>query len=378
MSTITVFNATQVYKANEFIAEVRAELKTIEKSFFTIGYKLNEAKNKNLHQALGYSDIYELAEKEFEIGRTTTKNLMLVNMQFGESGNKLQIQDKYKNYNQSQLVEMASIGPSLLDCIDPDFTRDEIRTLKKVYDLCYTHKSQEIFNQNFNLETAQLKINPRKYIKLYNEYKKKNPSEKKSEEKTLPVDGQLVFNDDATVTEFHYDGAPTVSDADHKEKAKQSLAELFKEADETDPSETFKSWYSSAPRLEVVDAKTYPHASDVVKHFQPKLHNFKNVKEREAFINDDSNFDILVLENEELNLKVKRLDFANGAKLYKIYWKEYSTWREKIVERSKFCLVADNELKDANNCTFSTKCFNIDGTAPTYVINYMTKESKNI
>ena len=66
MSTITVFNSTQVFKANEFIAEVRAELKNIEQSFFTIGYKLNEAKNKSLHQALGYFDIYELAEKEFE------------------------------------------------------------------------------------------------------------------------------------------------------------------------------------------------------------------------------------------------------------------------------------------------------------------------
>ena len=381
------FNSVQVFRANEFIAEVRQELRVVEKSFFTIGYKLNEAERAGDYKALGYSDIYELAEKEFNIGKTTTKNLKMISMQFKDADEPTRIATKYQDFNQSQLVEMTALNPSEYDIVDVDFTRDDIRDLKKVLAYCYTKESQEVFGRNFDLTPAQVRGNPKLYIEKLRQWKKKCPNGKKKAEPEQ-LDGQLCLTDEGDVTEYHQEGANLSQRADRKHSPylTMSLDEILEQADATEPAETFadeddeeepKEFYQT-PRIEVVNAKIYPRTLEVIKELSPKLHKFKNTKERQAFIEDENNFTEFVFENAETGLKVMRLDFANGAKLYRITWQEFSSWRNEFVERSRLCLVANSEEKDANGMTFSTKSFDINGTAPTYVINYMTKHSGEI
>lgn len=259
---------TPLSPAEEFIQDVHDQLKTIERSFFTVGYLLNEAERKGYYRELGYSDIYELADKEFGIGKTTTKNLKLVNMQFSERGpnaNKLYIQEKYKDFNQSQLVEMASMGPSHIECITPDMTRDDIRALKKVYELCYTPESKEVFQQNFTLEPAQVTAHPLMYVKRYREWKEQGGSPKKKKEDVTekPVDGQMYLADDGTVTEYYQSSIDEIvgQPADRKEMARKQLDEILKDADDND---NIGQVINGKATLTVVDEPT--KAKDVLSY----------------------------------------------------------------------------------------------------------------
>ena len=174
--------------------------------------------------------------------------------------------------------------------------------------------------------------------------------------KSKPVDdvppGQLYLDDDENVTEFH------------QSREDVDANKLFRS------DETFDKHEQKAELI------------DLEFRQRPALLKLKNRKEREEFINDEKNFPILVLKNDELGLTVKRLDFANGAILYRTESYEYLPWLKSLSKRLRFNLVDDSDRerpKTATSCTdYSCKCYTLDGTALGYVVDYMTKYKDEI
>ena len=106
-------------------------------------------------------------------------------------------------------------------------------------------------------------------------------------------------------------------------------------------------------------------------------HVFRNKAEREVFIRDVKNYPVLVLHSEELQLTVRRCDLANGAKIYRTEYKEYQDWNKQTANRERLCLIdvqkkAEGTGHNAGG-TFSPKTYTLEGTAPTYIVDYMTK-----
>lgn len=97
-------------QAKSFLEHAHDDLRDIGNRFFMLGCRLWEARRYNYVEALGYESIEQLAEKEFDLGKSSTYNLINVFIRFcarGEQGQyKAWINPIFKNYKYSQLIEM--------------------------------------------------------------------------------------------------------------------------------------------------------------------------------------------------------------------------------------------------------------------------------
>ena len=111
MNELTITQKKEILpQAKNFLEHAQDDLRDIGNRFFMLGCRLWEARSYNYVEALGYESIEQLAEKEFDLGKSSTYNLINVFLRFcarGEQGQrKAWIDPKYKNYKYSQLVEM--------------------------------------------------------------------------------------------------------------------------------------------------------------------------------------------------------------------------------------------------------------------------------
>lgn len=395
--------------ANDFLKYAKLELDDIKRSFFKIGFRLNEAESMGYYRTLGYSDIYELAEAEFDFKSTTTKNLMAINRRYSKHEHNghylaytMELDDRYKNYTQTQLVEMLPLKDIETKKISADFTVSEIRDYKKI--LHWGIPKSEKY-QNERTPWLSFIEHPREWIE---EYRKTNAAAEASkqaqtesaankwlppvkpkpkDEPELVADGQMVLTNEGAVEEYHQSGGEGYvgqsTDRTAQEAAQAKLDEIMATADDGDVAEVFapqryifgKEEFAAQTRQFITEAKepTPP---------KPARHNFKNNDARKEFINNPANYPVLVLHNEELQLTVRRCDFANGAKIYRTEYKEYSDYHKKTFERVRLCLIDVQEAaeKTGHNASgfFSPKTYTLDGSAPTYIVEYMTKFKNEI
>ena len=114
--------------AETFLQNVRGELADIAKGFFRLGYLFSDAKEKGYARDLGYNDVFELAEDIFRIKSSTVYNLMAVWEMCHEFQNPLIMQEEYREFGVSQLVEITRIAAyGILNVVSPV---DSVRTVK--------------------------------------------------------------------------------------------------------------------------------------------------------------------------------------------------------------------------------------------------------
>lgn len=110
-------------------------LASIETSFLVIAFNLHWIKRNGMHKTAGYKNIYDYAENEHGLGRTTCCNLICIVDNFAKrdaDGNILdEIDDCYKRFKQSQLVAMSGMSPVLIEQIDEKTSVRDILKLKK-------------------------------------------------------------------------------------------------------------------------------------------------------------------------------------------------------------------------------------------------------
>lgn len=367
--------------AEEFLKQTRQDLDDAKTSFFKIGFRLNEANRGGYFRALGYEDIYALALDEFGFEKTTTKNLMAINYKYcvhgtgsGYSPYSMQIAERYRKYSQTQLVEMLPLMDSEREYIPEDFTIAELRDYKKV---C---KNPTVYG----ISWTSYRKDPRASVKQYRE--KKAEEERTAQQgKTIVFDGQMYFTDTGETAEFHQSGGELhslpVSQLTEEEdlcgaldEVLEQCKEIAKEESAADTMARLREKYALSNEAFAEAGRSFTAPSPAVK--VPR-HVFKNKAEREAFIRDVKNYPVLVLHSEELQLTVRRCDLANGAKIYRTEYKEYQDWNKQTANRERLCLIDVQEKAEGTGHnaggTFSPKTYTLDGTAPTYIVDYMTK-----
>lgn len=367
--------------AEEFLKQTRLDLDDAKMSFFKIGFRLNEANRGGYFRALGYEDIYALALDEFGFEKTTTKNLMAINYKYcvhgtgsGYSLYSMQIAEKYRKYSQTQLVEMLPLMDSEREHVPEDFTISELRDYKKV---C---KNPTVYGVSWE----SYRKDPRASVKQYRE--KKAAEERKAQQcETIVFDGQMYFTDTGGTAEFHQSGgelhALPVSQLTEEEdlcgaldEVLEQCKEIAKEESAADTMQRLREKYALSNEAFAEAVRSFPAPSPAVKI--PR-HVFRNKAERESFIRDIKNFPVLVLHCEELQLTVRRCDLANGAKIYHTEYKEYHDWNKQTSTRERLCLIDIQEKAEGTGHnaggTFSPKTYTLEGTAPTYIVDYMTK-----
>ena len=116
---------------------IQANLKSAARSVIAIGYYLKCVHRNELFKEAGYKDICEYAKDRFGFSASTTSRYMTRNDKFSVNGNSQILDDKYKDFNKSQLQEMLSLDAEQLEKVTPDMTVVQIREMKKPKEIPY-------------------------------------------------------------------------------------------------------------------------------------------------------------------------------------------------------------------------------------------------
>ena len=114
--------------ANGYTAKIQDAINRTRSEFMYIGMLLLEIDAYGYYAEAGFSDVYEYAEVTFSFKRSSTNNFMRVYRKFGEA---MGIQDRFKNFSYSQLVEMCSMSDQQISSCSPEMSVLRLREVKK-------------------------------------------------------------------------------------------------------------------------------------------------------------------------------------------------------------------------------------------------------
>ena len=107
------------------------KLVNIKMSFIAAGYYMKYIRDNELYKEDGYQSIWEFAEANYGIQRTTASRWMAINDKFSKGGNSPILAEEYKDFEKSQLQEMLYLEDEQLKQVTPDMTVKEIRESRK-------------------------------------------------------------------------------------------------------------------------------------------------------------------------------------------------------------------------------------------------------
>ena len=109
-----------------------ANLKQMSISFIAAGYYMKYIRDKKLYLQDGYNSIWEFAEIQYGIQKSTASRWMAMNDRFSKDGNSPVLADEYKSFNKSQLQEMLYLDSEQIKAAEPEMSAKEIRAIRKL------------------------------------------------------------------------------------------------------------------------------------------------------------------------------------------------------------------------------------------------------
>ena len=108
--------------------DIRRKLAETAGNFVYIGYRLKQIRDSGMYD--GASDIFEFAQKEYGLGKSTVSRFIAINEKYSEGGNSLELKEEFKAFSSSKLSEMLTLPDSEIELITEKTTIREIRELK--------------------------------------------------------------------------------------------------------------------------------------------------------------------------------------------------------------------------------------------------------
>lgn len=108
--------------------DIRRKLAETAGNFVYIGYRLKQIRDSGMLE--GAVDIFEFAQKEYGLEKSTVSRFIAINERYSEGGNSLELKEEYKAYSSSKLAEMLTLPDTEIELITEKTTIREIRELK--------------------------------------------------------------------------------------------------------------------------------------------------------------------------------------------------------------------------------------------------------
>ncbi len=112
----------------EWKEDIRRKLAETAENFVYIGYRLRQIRDSGMLD--GCSDIFEFAQKEYGLGKSTVSRFIAINERFSENGNSLELRHEFRAIGSSKLAEMLTLTDAECQLITERTTVREIRELK--------------------------------------------------------------------------------------------------------------------------------------------------------------------------------------------------------------------------------------------------------
>ena len=108
--------------------DIRKKLAETAQNFVYIGYRLKQIRDSGMFG--GAADIFEFAQNEYGLGKSTVSRFIAINEKYSKEGNSLELKDEYKGFSSSKLSEMLTLPDSECELITEKTTIKDIRELK--------------------------------------------------------------------------------------------------------------------------------------------------------------------------------------------------------------------------------------------------------
>lgn len=125
--------------------EIKENLTGIVKSFVKIGWQLTRIDASRAYTMDGYNSIAEFAQGEYGMSRSGTSRFMSVYERYSIPGDTPELQERYKDFEFSQLSEMLQLTEEDQNMITSDTKRADIRELKK-FNKENEHNPEQLLN----------------------------------------------------------------------------------------------------------------------------------------------------------------------------------------------------------------------------------------
>lgn len=111
--------------------EIRRELSNQAESFIRTGYYLRQIEDSEAYRQEGYASVYEFAEREFNLSKSTVSRLKAINKEFSEDGYSKLVDPRYRGIGKSILAEMLALPDPDRELVTPGTAREDVRELRR-------------------------------------------------------------------------------------------------------------------------------------------------------------------------------------------------------------------------------------------------------
>lgn len=113
---------------------LREKLDYMKKNFIAAGYYMKYIRDHELFREDRYESIWEFAEDNYGIKKSTASRWMSMNDKFSQGGNSPILAEEFRDFEKSQLQEMLYLDDKQIESVTPDMTVKEIREVRKPAD----------------------------------------------------------------------------------------------------------------------------------------------------------------------------------------------------------------------------------------------------
>lgn len=110
---------------------LREKMYNLKMHFIAAGYYLKYIRDHEQFREDGYESIWEFAEDNYGIKKSTASRWMAMNDKFSQDGNSPILAEEFRSFEKSQLQEMLYLDDKQIETVTPDMTVKEIREVRK-------------------------------------------------------------------------------------------------------------------------------------------------------------------------------------------------------------------------------------------------------
>lgn len=110
---------------------LREKMYNLKMNFIAAGYYLKYIRDHEQFREDGYESIWEFAEDNYGIKKSTASRWMAMNDKFSQGGNSPILAEEFRGFEKSQLQEMLYLDDKQMEAVTPDMTVKEIREVRK-------------------------------------------------------------------------------------------------------------------------------------------------------------------------------------------------------------------------------------------------------
>ena len=110
---------------------LREKLDNMKMNFIAAGYYMKYIRDHELFREDGYESIWEFAENNYGIKKSTASRWMSMNDKFSKDGNSPVLAEEFRGFEKSQLQEMLYLDDKQIETVTPEMTVKEIREVRK-------------------------------------------------------------------------------------------------------------------------------------------------------------------------------------------------------------------------------------------------------